>query len=111
VAALPFTEDPGEVDRFSFAHALVRETLYERPLVSRRLRLHLRVAEALEAAPFPVRPAELAHHYFQARRVGGAAKAIVHSLKAAEDALSVHAYEQAAEHFERAGGVGDREGL
>ena len=101
-AARLVVEDPGEVDRFSFAHALIRDTLYERPIVSRRLRLHLRVAEALEAAPFPVRPAELAHHYFQARHFGGAAKAIVHSLKAAEEALSVHAYEQAAEHYERA---------
>jgi hypothetical protein len=102
VAARLVIEDPDEVDRFSFAHALVRETLYERPIASRRLRLHQRVAEALEAAPVPVHPAELAHHYFQARQVGGAAKAIVHSLKAAEAALPVHAYEEAADLYERA---------
>jgi hypothetical protein len=102
VGARLVVEDPDEVDRFSFAHALIRETLYERPIASRRLRMHRRVAEALEAAPLPVHPAELAHHYFQARHVGGAAKAIVHSLKAAEAALAVHAYEEAASQYERA---------
>ena len=81
---------------------LVRETLYERPIASRQLRLHLHVAQALEAAPFPVHPGELAHHYFQARHVGGAAKAVVHSLRAAEAALAVHAYEDGAEQYERA---------
>ena len=81
VAARVILEDPDEVDRFSFTHALVRETLYERPIASRRVRLHRRVAVSLEAAPLPVHPAELAHHYFQAREVGGAPKAIVYSLQ------------------------------
>jgi AAA ATPase-like protein len=102
VHAKIIVEDADEVDRFSFAHALVRETLYERPIASRRLRLHLRVARALETAPFPVHPAELAHHYFHARHVGGAAKAFIHSLLAAEAALNVHAYEEAAGQYERA---------
>jgi hypothetical protein len=102
VAARLIIEDPDEVDRFSFAHALVRQTLYERPIVSRRLRLHRRVAVALEAAPLPIHPAELAHHYFQARHVGGAAKAIVYSLQAAKARQSSHAYEDAAAHYEHA---------
>jgi hypothetical protein len=95
-------EDPEEVDRFSFTHALVRQTLYERPISSRRLRLHRRVAVALEASMLPVHPAELAHHYFQAREVGGASKAIVYSLKAGEARQAAHAYEDAAAHYERA---------
>ena len=33
---------------------------------------------------------------------GGAAKAVVHSLSAAEAALAIHAYEEAADHYERA---------
>jgi tetratricopeptide (TPR) repeat protein len=96
------SEDPGEIDRFSFTHALVRETLYERPITSRRLRLHLRVAEALEASLLPVHPGELAHHYFQAREVGGAAKAVVFGLRAGEAAQAAHAYEDAVAHYERA---------
>ena len=102
VAARLILEDPDEVDRFSFTHALVRQTLYERPIASRRLRLHRRVAVALEAAPLPVHPAELAHHYFQAREVGGAAKAVVYSLQAAEARQATHAYEDAAAHYQRA---------
>ena len=102
VAARVILEDPDEVDRFSFTHALVRETLYERPIASRRVRLHRRVAVSLEAAALPVHPAELAHHYFQAREVGGARKAIVHSLRAAEASQAAHAYEDAEAHYERA---------
>jgi RecA/RadA recombinase len=102
VAARLILEDPDEVDRFSFTHALVRQTLYERPIASRRLRLHGCVAVALECAPLAVHPAELAHHYFQAREVGGAAKAIVYSLKAAKASQEAHAYEDAAAHYERA---------
>jgi hypothetical protein len=102
VSAGLIVEDPSEVDRFSFSHALVRETLYDRPITSRRLRLHRRVAVALEAAPVAVHPAELAHHYFQAREVGGAAKAVVFSLQAAEARQVAHAYEDSARHYERA---------
>ena len=102
VAARVIVEDPDEVDRFSFTHALVRETLYERPIASRRVRLHRRVAVSLEAAALPVHPAELAHHYFQAREVGGARKAIVHSLRAAEASQAAHAYEDADAHYQRA---------
>ena len=102
VTARVIHEDPDEVDRFSFTHALVRETLYERPIASRRVRLHRRVAVSLEAAELPVHPAELAHHYFQAREVGGARKAVVHSLRAAEASQAAHAYEDAEAHYERA---------
>jgi hypothetical protein len=102
VAARLILEDADEVDRFSFTHALVRQTLYERPIASRRVRLHRRVAVSLEASLLPVHPAELAQHYFQAREVGGAPKAIVYSLKAAEACQAAHAYEDATAHYERA---------
>jgi tetratricopeptide (TPR) repeat protein len=64
--------------------------------------MHRRVAEALEVSPLPVHPAQLAHHYFQAREVGGADKAIVFSLQAGVAAQTSHAYEAAVEHYERA---------
>ena len=105
VAAGLVVEVPETVDRFAFAHSLVRETLYERPIVSRRLRLHHRIAEALEASALPLHPAQLAHHYFQAREVGGADKAIVFSLQAGAAAQASHAYEAAVEHYERALGI------
>jgi pentatricopeptide repeat protein len=93
-------EQPGVVDRFSFIHALVRETLYERPATSRRVRLHLRAGEALERAG--AGPAELAHHYFAAREVGGSEHALRWARAAAAQAIEAHAYEEAAAHYERA---------
>jgi tetratricopeptide (TPR) repeat protein len=102
VSAGLIVEAPEAIDRFAFAHSLVRETFYERPIASRRLRMHRRVAEALEVSPLPVHPAQLAHHYFQAREVGGADKAIVFSLQAGVAAQTSHAYEAAVDHYERA---------
>jgi DNA-binding SARP family transcriptional activator len=95
-------EEPDAVDRFCFAHALVRETLTERPIMSRRLRIHRALAEALERAPLDVPAAQLAHHYFLAREVGSAEKALFYTLRAAEVALEAHAYEDAAAQYERA---------
>ena len=45
-----------DADRFVFAHALVRETLYERQSASRRVRLHHRIAQALEDSARSRRP-------------------------------------------------------
>jgi DNA-binding SARP family transcriptional activator len=88
------------VDRFAFAHALVRETLYSQPSASRRVRLHRMVGEALEFAG-GARAAELAHHFHAASAVGGAEKAAAYGILAARDAMYAHAYEEAAEHCRR----------
>ena len=93
-------EDAEHVDRFAFAHALVRETLYDAPAHARRARLHLRAGQALESAGAP--PGELAHHFFEAREVGGAEAAVTHSAAAARHAVAAHAYEEAAWHLEQA---------
>jgi DNA-binding SARP family transcriptional activator/tetratricopeptide (TPR) repeat protein len=93
-------EDPEHVDRFDFAHALVRETLYDTPAQARRARLHLRAGHALEAEGAP--PGELAHHFFEAREVGGADAAVAHSTAAARHAVAAHAYEEAAWHLQQA---------
>ena len=79
-------EDAEQVDRFAFAHALVRETLYDAPAHARRARLHLRAGRALEAAGAP--PGELAHHFFAAREVGGAEAAVEYSAAAARQAVA-----------------------
>ena len=93
-------EDAEQVDRFAFAHALVRETLYDAPAHARRVRLHLRAGRALEAAGAP--PGELAHHFFAAREVGGAEAAVEYSAAAARQAVAAHAYEEAAWHLGQA---------
>jgi tetratricopeptide (TPR) repeat protein len=90
----------GRDDNFSFTHALVREVLYEQPSRSRRVRMHKRVGEALESLGGT--NAELAHHYFEARDVGGAGKALEYTLAAAEQAARSVAYEEATSHYRRA---------
>ena len=60
---------PDGLSRWRFAHALVREVLYEGLLAARRVHLHRLVGEALEAVyaadPGP-HLAELAHHLVEA---------------------------------------------
>jgi DNA-binding SARP family transcriptional activator/tetratricopeptide (TPR) repeat protein len=97
-------EAPAQVDRFTFCHALVRETLYDRQAASRRLRRHLRVGEALERPGRPRRPAaaELARHFVAARALSGTDRALGHVLDAAREATATLAYEEAAAHLRRA---------
>ena len=98
---------PGGLSRWRFAHALVREVLYEGLLAARRVRLHGLVGEALEAVyaadPGP-HLAELAHHLVEAAPGSEkmAAKAVQMATLAGRRALEVLAWEDAAELFERA---------
>lgn len=71
--------DPSSVDRLSFVHALVRETVLDELATLRRSRLHLRVASALDAAhPEPERAMALAmvDHYTEAAALGGLPRAV-----------------------------------
>ena len=94
--------------RFRFAHALVRETLYEELSATKRPDLHSRIAAAMEArygaeeGRVERRLAELAHHYLEAAAAGDPDKAVEYAKRAGERALSQLGYEEAAEHFERA---------
>jgi DNA-binding CsgD family transcriptional regulator len=98
---------PGELSRWRFAHALVREVLYEGLLAARRVRLHGLVGEALEAiyAADPVpHLAELAHHLAEAAPGSEkiAARAVQLATLAGLRSLELLAWEDAAELFERA---------
>ena len=88
------------VDRFVFCHALAREAIYCRLSRTRRLRLHLRVATALEAAG--ARPGALAHHFFAARKIGAAEKAVHYAVLAGEEAAQSLAYEDSVGQYRRA---------
>jgi tetratricopeptide (TPR) repeat protein len=93
---------PGQA-RFTFVHALVRSTLYDEIPTTRRLRLHRRVAQALEpraAGDESVLPS-LARHYCEAAALGETDKAIRYSSEAAERATARLAYEEAADLYER----------
>jgi tetratricopeptide (TPR) repeat protein len=99
---------PGALDRYRFAHDLIRETLYDGLAPAPRARLHLRIAESLEtlygAAP-DAHLAELAHHFFEACRGGdgsgdGAGTAVdraaSYAREAGDQALRSLAFEEAA---------------
>src|SRR5439155_22819095 len=91
--------------RYAFSHVLVRDCLDEDLTPARVLRLHLRVAAALEelhaADPEPHLD-ELAYHFFQAAAGGGAQKAVEYSTRAGDRALRLLAYEDSVAHYERA---------
>ena len=97
-------EDDRAAGRYRFAHALVRETIYEDISRARRARLHARVVDALVAVrgAEPEPAAEMAYHCWQAAPVIGAGRALPHLLRAGEQAVAQLAYEAAEQQYERA---------
>ena len=91
--------------RFSFAHALVRDTLYEELSPAKRSALHERVGEALEGIcgeDVDDRLGELAHHFLAAAPRGDLARAIDYAQRAGEQDMRQLAYEDAVEVYGRA---------
>ncbi|MBV9338488.1 MAG: AAA family ATPase [Solirubrobacterales bacterium] len=104
VAADLVLELPDQFEVFTFVHALVREVFYTSLQGGRRVRLHDRAARALErlAEHSRVNPAELAHHFLEAKPVAGAEPARRYAIAAGRRAAEAFAYEEAAEHLRRA---------
>jgi len=104
VRARVIEEVAGAAGRYTFSHALIRDTLYEGLTATRRALLHRRAGVALEQTygtniePFL---AELAYHFAQAGSSGDVDKAIKYGTRAGEHAISQLAYEQAVVHFRR----------
>ena len=95
-------EAPFAPGTYSFAHALVRETLYEELSPAERARVHLHVGRALErfyGRTVDAHLSELAHQFFQSVEAGGseaAARALGYASRAAQQAVDRFAYEDAA---------------
>ena len=106
LAARLITGIPQSLGHYSFAHALIRETLYEELSVRARVHLHQQVGDAIEHLCWPhLEPylTELAAHFLAAAQGGVAVeKAITYALQAAEHANALLAYEEAANHYTRA---------
>ena len=105
VAARVLTAVPGTHLCLRFAHALIRETLYDGLTTPRRVQLHRRAGEALEAlyVQDPERHlAELAHHFFEAAPGGDVDKALAYAQRAGDRAVTLIAYEEAARLYELA---------
>ena len=103
LSARVIEEATGAIDRYQFTHTLIQETLADELSLTRRVRLHARIAEALEALygeDSDQHAAELAHHFAQAQTLLGPDRLIRYSLIAGESALAASAHEQALAHFE-----------
>ena len=96
--------DSGAVTRYHFAHPLLREVPYRDLPASARAALHHRVGEIIETKRDDTseRASALAHHFYLGSRVCGPEKALQYAGVAGRQALSMLAYEEAAEHFEHA---------
>lgn len=93
------------VGRYSFAHALIRSALYDGLSRTRRARLHIRVAAALEALPGPAvrsRAGELAFHYLAAADPAYLDRAITCARQAYAESMEQVAYGEAAATARRA---------
>jgi tetratricopeptide (TPR) repeat protein len=98
-------EVPGTVGRYAFAHALVRSALYEELTTNRRVRMHWRIGEVIEArhsSDLDAHLDELAFHFSEGALAGDPMKAVGYASRAGELAVGELAYESAAAHFERA---------
>ena len=95
----------GGFARYGFAHALIRQALYERFLSIRLVRLHRRIGEVIEelyALDLEPHYAELAHHFYLAAPGGSGEIAVRYARLAGEQAMNKLAYEEAQQHFRHA---------
>jgi len=95
-------EVPGVADRLRFAHVVIRDTLYERLTPVRRVRLHRLAVAALEGLygeDAGAHLAELALHSIASREFE---KAVRYAWRAADRALALLAYEEAARLYQTA---------
>ena len=90
---------------YSFAHALVRDTLYEELSPPKRSAVHERTGVAIEeicGGNVDERLGELAHHFLEAAPRGDLAKAIDYAQRAGEQDMEQLAYEDAVDVYGRA---------
>lgn len=91
-------------ERFSFAHALLRRSLYDELSPTRRSYMHSKVASAIEAfaSDDPTRAGELAHHWLNATVPRVVDKALEWTKRAGDFALSRLAPNEALRWYEEA---------
>ncbi len=95
----------GVIDRFEFTHALIQETLRTEVPTSQRVRLHRRIARAIEeAAGADVTPhlGALAYHFGEAASSGSVDEAVAYARRAAEHAMATLAFEDAVVYLDQA---------
>ncbi len=98
--AAQLLQPAGAPDAYAFSHALIRHTLSAELSPSRQVRLHRKVAEALEAAygehPSPAQAGEIATQYRRSAGLPGAERGVRPALQAGYHAEATGAHEEAA---------------
>ncbi len=93
----------GRAEHYAFAHALVRSALYEDMPSTRRLRLHRRIGEILEARPdADTHVSELARHFSEAASLGEVVRAVDYARRAGDRAGAGLAFEEALDYYRHA---------
>jgi DNA-binding CsgD family transcriptional regulator/tetratricopeptide (TPR) repeat protein len=95
-------ELPQTAGRYQFTHVLIRETLYDELPAARRVRLHRRMAEAMERlyeANLEPHLARLAYHFLEVAQASSMDEALEYAQRAEARADALLAYEEAARHF------------
>ncbi|HEX2028050.1 MAG TPA: BTAD domain-containing putative transcriptional regulator [Nitriliruptorales bacterium] len=95
------TDPHGRASTYTFAHALINETIQEELPPGALARLHAAVGFALEGRPH-VTASDLAEHFWHAADLIDDDRPIRYMREAAEQALEVLAYEQGASLLRRA---------
>ncbi len=93
-------EATGSIDRFSFVHALFRQTLYDGMSLTRRQRLHQRAAAAVRSAGGD--PIDVANHLLLAAAAAPTGEVCEAVVTAARDAMARTGYEAAVSLCSRA---------
>lgn len=93
-------QEAGITDTYAFANTAIRQTVYGELSTSRRVRLHRRVAEALEAtcggSPSPAQAGEIAAQYHRSSGLPGAERGAEFAIAAATHAETTGAHDDAA---------------
>ena len=103
VSARLVAEVPRTIGRYTFAHSLVRDVLYEDLGAAHRAALHWRTGERLSArAVQDAHRSEVAHHLVRGATAGDPAVAAEAAIGAARAAIRMYAWDQAVELYSRA---------
>ena len=93
-----------EFGRYRFNHALTQQTLTEELSLTRRTRVHARIAEAMEvifAEDADSHALEMVEHFANAETVLGSGRLMRYLYLAGEQSLKAYAYENALVYFKR----------
>jgi class 3 adenylate cyclase/tetratricopeptide (TPR) repeat protein len=89
----------------AFAHELTRQALAGNISLTRRQRLHLRIADAIERIHRSSPAIAMVHHLSEAGHLADSRRLLPYLVIAGEQALEAAAYDQALGHFDRALGL------